>query len=186
MRFSLKWILAGTAYAALAAAALTQESSVYADLLWLATFVAFAFALVVASFARGPRQISAASFIAFSGCYLVCLHFAEASVPTTRLLLAWRLGDNANAPPQPPVLRTPTLPSVPMGMSLAERQARAQYLAAVRAAEQTQAVRPKPIDLTPYLRAGHAVATMGFGLLGCLLGLLAIRAAKPNTGTTGE
>jgi len=156
MRFSLKWILVGTAYAALAAAALTRESSVYADLLWLATLVAFALALVVAGFSRGRRQIAAASFIAFSGCYMLCLHFAADSVPTTRRLLAWRHGPNASRPPQPPVLRTPSSPRVPVEVSLAER-ARAQYLAAARAAAQRQAARGLRSDslrLSWFLSAG--------------------------------
>jgi hypothetical protein len=36
------------------------------------------------------------------------------------------------------------------------------------------------IDLRVYVRAGNAVATMAFGLLGCLLAPLAIRAANPK------
>ena len=50
MRFSLKWLLAGTAYAAVAAAALTQDSWIWADIVWALSLVAFAFALVVACF----------------------------------------------------------------------------------------------------------------------------------------
>jgi hypothetical protein len=38
-----------------------------------------------------------------------------------------------------------------------------------------------PTDLTAYFRAGNAVATMAFGLLGCLLGPLALKAAKRDT-----
>src|SRR5688572_27732308 len=93
MRFSLKWLLAGTAYAAVAAAALTQDSWVWADIVWALSLVAFAFAFVVACLARGPRQAAALGFVAFSGCYLVCLQFAESSIPTSRILLAWRDGE---------------------------------------------------------------------------------------------
>jgi hypothetical protein len=193
VRFSLKWILAGMAYAAVAAAALSQDSWVYADVLWVLTLAAFAFALVVACFERGQRQIGAASFVAFSGCYLLCLQFAESSVPTSRLLLAWSAGDTINDPP-PGLIRSNPYGGDPFaaasnrygapagltsglaGASLNQRQAQAQILYNQRLLQ--RAVRGAPVDMTPYLRAGNAIATMSFGLLGCLLAPLAVKAAK--------
>jgi hypothetical protein len=197
MRFSLKWILAGMTYAAVAAAALTQDTRVYADILWAATLVTFAFAVVAACFARGPRQIAAASFVVFSGCYLLCLHFAAESVPTASLLLAWRYEDLANAPP-PPGLIVPGRANAYTGAAgyglsdkvAIEARARAMQfeLRALQQAARLQAQvvssanrRSNLVDLSAYLRAGNALATMSFGLLGCLLAPLAFKAAKPST-----
>ena len=161
MRFSLKWLLIGTAYAAVAAAALTQDSWIWADSIWALSFVAFAFALVLACFARGPRQLAAAGFVAFSGCYLVCLQFAESRVPTARLLRVMRFGKETNAPSPPPVM--PTVLTMDGRRVIVPAQ------------------RTLSVDLTPYYRAGNAVATMGFGLSGCLLAPLASMTAKPKT-----
>ena len=46
MRYSMKWILAAMVYVAIAAAAFSQDTWVYADLLWLAAFVAFGYAFL--------------------------------------------------------------------------------------------------------------------------------------------
>jgi hypothetical protein len=81
MRFSLKWLLIGTAYAAVAAAALTQDSWIWADIVWALSLVAFAFAFVVACLARGPRQAAGLGFVAFVGSYLLCLHFEKTNGP---------------------------------------------------------------------------------------------------------
>jgi len=195
MRFSLKWILAGMAYAAVAAAALTQDTRVYADILWAATLVTFAFAVVAACFARGPRQIAAASFVVFSGCYLLCLHFAAESVPTSNVLLAWRVGEKANVPAWPPNTYYATRATT--GLQSTKEPLGSDASATVRALErnlernllqirirrdamQAAAARSTQFDLSAYLRAGNALATMSFGLLGCLLAPLALKAAKPN------
>jgi len=167
MRFSLKRLLAGTAYAAVAAAALTQDSWIWADIVWALSLVAFAFAIVVSCLARGPRQAAALGFVAFSACFLACLQFAESSVPTSRLLLAWRLGsDNV-------VLST----IAPFGSSSPNNYPLVRRDAAGRLRYFDRRYTGAPADLTDYVRAGNAMATMGFGLLGCLLAPLALRAA---------
>src|SRR5688572_18802717 len=98
MRFSLKWILAGMAYAAVAAAAFSQQTWVYADVLWAASLLAIVFAAILACFARGRRQVAAAGFVFAGACFLLCLIFGDAgAVPTTRLLLAAGVGSGDNA-----------------------------------------------------------------------------------------
>jgi hypothetical protein len=186
MRFSLKWLLIGTGYAAVAAAALTQDSWVWADIVSVLSLVALAFAVVVSFVARGPRQATALGFVAFSASYLVWLQFAESSVPTSRLLLAVRF--RGDMPPEPPRLTIRGNPPPPGSMT-PEAKVRMQMLQV-----QTEMLRLRneqleviarqnsSIDLITYLRAGHAVATMAFGLLGCLLGPLAFKAAKPKAG----
>lgn len=88
MRFSLKWILFGMAYVALAAAALTQDHWAYADLLWLATFLAICWAIVTAIFSNGSRRAAAIGFSLFASGFAICSQVAEQSIPTRRILLA--------------------------------------------------------------------------------------------------
>jgi hypothetical protein len=171
MRFSLKWLLVGTAYAVVAAAALTQDSWILADIVWTLSLVAFAFAVVVACLARGPRQAVALGFVAFSGCYLACLQFAESSVPTERLLLDWRFGEWAHISPQVGQDERASIRAKALELQIRQR--------ALMVSNQ-----PFP-EIAAYLRTGHAVATMTFGLLGCLLAPLALKAVKPATPTTG-
>jgi hypothetical protein len=186
MRFSLKWLLIGTAYAVVTAAALAQDSWIWADIVWAFSLVAFALALVAGVYARGQRQIAAAGFVAFSACYLACLQFAESSVPTSRWLLAIRLGEPANAFVQPLL----PMPSAPQNFtSGADAVARARAMREQVLQIEVQRLRAQQglanssasTDVTAYLRAGNAVATMVFGLLGCLLAPLALKAATPKT-----
>src|SRR4029453_6069933 len=88
MPFSLKWLLAGMLYAALIAAAFTQNSWHYADALWAIAFLAFGSAAVQACLARGERRASALGFTILSLMYAACAHFAPASLPMTRWVVA--------------------------------------------------------------------------------------------------
>ena len=54
-RFSLKWILAAMVYAAIAAAAFSQESWVYADILCAVSLLALGYAVMLVIYARGER-----------------------------------------------------------------------------------------------------------------------------------
>lgn len=98
MRFSLKWILFGMAYVALAAAALTQNHWAYADLLWLAAFVAICMAIqstlqqrVAPSDSNGVRLIRSR----LCGACTVC----RTLIPTRRLLLAAGVPEYPNYQP---------------------------------------------------------------------------------------
>ena len=105
------------------------------------------------------------------------MQFAESSVPTERLLIALRPVEKANLSPaereraerERLILEDRLRRQAPIGFGLPP-----SFVA-----------RSVPIDLTSYFRAGHAVATMGFGLLGCLLAPLALMAAKSKDANSG-
>ena len=99
MRFSLKWGLFGMAYVAVAAAALSQDHWAYADLLWLATFLAICWAIVTAIFSNGSRRAAAIGFALFAIGFVACSHVAEQSIPTRRILLAAGLPEYPLNPP---------------------------------------------------------------------------------------
>ena len=86
MRYSMKWILAAMVYVAIATAAFSQPGWVYADLLWLATFVAIIYAGLLICTARESRRVCAIGFVFAAAGFLTCLQFAPASLPTARLL----------------------------------------------------------------------------------------------------
>lgn len=85
-RFSLKWLLVGTVYVALAAAAFAQGQWGYADLLWAATFLAVAYAVTAAIVARGRRQAAAAGFSVAAALLVLCVQFAPETLATARLV----------------------------------------------------------------------------------------------------
>jgi hypothetical protein len=202
MRFSLKWILVGVTYVAVAAAAFSQTTWVYADVLWAASLLAVVYAALVAAFARGRRQVAAAGFVVASVGFLVCLHFANNSVPTLRLLAAAGVGQNTMNPnvyaarpivrPQPVTITTPT----PNGPTQTVQYVEVEEVAV---ASPTPAYRPTPtpaltvgqwmaqprvapptpyVDFSIYVRAGNAVGMLLFGGLGCVLGLAAHKATR--------
>jgi hypothetical protein len=205
MRFSLKWILAGVAYVAIAAAAFSQTTWVYADILWAASLLAVVYAALLAAFVRGRRQLAAAGFVFASFCFLMCLTLGGDSVPTTRLLVAAGVGA-ANQPLPAPTPTTPYNPSMyfqvvpPQGTPSAGLPsttssasagvlgiaapsnnsmmptAPAYGLFASAAPTVAPAAFP-PIDYGIYVRAGNAVGMMVVGLMGSVLGALVHRAA---------
>jgi len=200
MRHSLKWILAGTAYAALAAAGLSRGTWVYADLLWAASLVGFGCAVVLACFTRGAPQVAAAGFVVFAACFLVCLEFAPASVPTRRLLFAAGIGAGPSVTVQnPPSAPSPADPFAddPFGAAAAVPSSAATddpfaddpfALPAVAPVLQGRLRNPpartSQVDLTNVIRAGNAIGMMALGVLGFVFGSLIFRASK-GTGPIG-
>jgi hypothetical protein len=205
MRFSLKWILIAVVYVAVAAAALSQTTWVYADLLWAASLLAVVYAGLIAGFARGRRQAAAAGFVAASACFCICLYFANDSVPTRRLLVAANVGQAPQGvvefPLAPPVLRTKPVfetRNTPTGSQQTVRMvqevvASPATTAATKPASpmtvgqwmaQARSVAPPSpyVDYAIYIRAGNAVGMMFVGGLGCLVGLAAYRAARRDDG----
>ena len=180
MRYSMKWILAAMVYVAIAAAAFSQESWVYADLLWLVTFVAFGYAFLRGCTGIGAQRWRATGFVFLSLCYVVCLHFSPESVPTGRLLVS--VFESPIAPPpavySAPVVSSPQViyQSAPGGM------------VAIRQPQIPPGTgwRPNPartVGVADYhtafmARAANAIATMFSGLVGCLLGSLAYNRAR--------
>ncbi|HEX6963703.1 MAG TPA: hypothetical protein VF175_17685 [Lacipirellula sp.] len=184
-RFSLKWILAAMVYAAIAAAAFSQESWVYADLLCAASLLALGYAVMLIIYARGARQAASAGFAVFMLLLAVCMLVTPNSVPTQRILLAAGVG-------QPPILPTPTsptpAPSATFAGSGAWNLVPNSGAATISNSPYSLSLAPPPtatfvsfpseFDVTLKLRAANAVATMTCGLFGALLALVAYRRTR--------
>ena len=162
MRYSMKWILAAMVYVAIAAAAFSQDSWVYADLLWSATFLAFGYAVLLAGFVPGPVRTRATGFIVLATCYVACAHFAPQTVPTARIESA---AFRADTPQTGVALALPGMPQGQTYLLEPERFSAGLYNYARR-------------GLTDEHRAANAIAAMLSGLVGCLLGSLAYNRAR--------
>jgi len=185
LRFSLKWLLAAVVYAAVGAAALSQPTWVYADLVWVATLAAFGYALALALFARGTSQARGGGFALLAAAFVVCVFFAPESVPTARVLSAMTASDESQAPANVAVPPPATMLAT-AGIASGNLPANSPwYLVAQSAsggsstwlsssspaAQGTLSVGAQRDPHWPAkLRAANAVGTMTIGLMGCLLG----------------
>jgi hypothetical protein len=188
-RFSLKWILAAMVYAAIAAAAFSQETWVYADILCAVSLLALGYAVMLIIYARGERQAAAAGFAVFMVLLAACLLMAPQSVPSYRILTAAGVGQTQ---PNLPISAIP-----PSATAVQPFYPQISGTISVNATPKIQTfgtpasswVAPTPAwslvaplsampDISFKLRAFNAVATMIIGLLGCLLGVLAYRRAQ--------
>src|ERR671918_95405 len=84
MRFSLRWLLAATAYVALFSAAIATRNELLADLLWAVSMLAWIYAGVVACIARQQRQAIAIGFVLAATMYAIGLYLIPG-----RVSLAW-------------------------------------------------------------------------------------------------
>ena len=192
MRFSLKWVLFGMAYVAVAAAAFSQVHWVYADLLWCAAFLAICYALLIAATAPGAKRIVAAGFAIFALAFALCAQFAGETTPTRRLLLAAGVEEWASYPPLTVSGTSPgTLPIATAAQAYS--YAIPASPTSPQAAVGTIAVQPAlpftvsaPIEM-PFaskLRAANAVGAMLLGLIGAWLAAVACRRRRLNSETS--
>jgi hypothetical protein len=89
MRFSLKWLLAGTVYLAIAAAAFARPHWAYSDALILLTFVAVTYAAIETVFSRGRRQVIAGGFAIAALLASVGTAIAPKASPPARVVEAF-------------------------------------------------------------------------------------------------
>jgi hypothetical protein len=195
MRFSLKWILVGVAYFALAAAAVSQPWWVYADVLWAVSLLAMAYATLLTAFARGRRQVAAAGFVVAGVCFLGCLSWSSLmggeSVPMKRLLEAAGIGQRDMTPSPmyyaPPLAQGNVYPGpvsvMPEGTvdTFLDPAAPAPVATAAVAAPPVtvyQTYQPTPVTDPMAIRAGNAAGMILFGGAGFVLGLIAYNAAR--------
>ncbi|HEX6960736.1 MAG TPA: hypothetical protein VF175_02635 [Lacipirellula sp.] len=181
MRFSLKWILAAAVYVAVAAAAFSQPSWVYADILWAISLLAIVFAGLVTFVGSSKARLAAGGFLLASACFLVYVTAAALignnATPMTRLLVA-----AGYEPFQPgPYYYTPTATVQPAApIAAAPIPADPSATLSLSFAPPAVAASPIPaapiVDFAQYVRAANAVGMIGFGLLGMLMGALALRA----------
>ncbi|HEX6962234.1 MAG TPA: hypothetical protein VF175_10235 [Lacipirellula sp.] len=89
MRFSLKWILIAAVYFAVGAAALTQQSWVYADVLWVMTALSLVLAALLAVYMCGRGRTVATGFLlAAAGYMMYSMLTPTFNTVTSRILLA--------------------------------------------------------------------------------------------------
>jgi hypothetical protein len=193
MQFSLKWILVAVVYVAVAAAAFSQDSWVYADLLWAASLLAIVFAALLAFMGRGKGRVAAAGFLLAALAYVACVAFGRLTgsdaVPTKRWLMAAGYDPNsaiytlmASSPmPQPATIQSsgavffPATPAAPSQNALS--------------LSFTPSAVPPPLpaataaDFAIYVRAANAVSMWLFGAVGALVGLFAFKRISQTTPT---
>ena len=93
MRFSVKWLLAATAYIAIVTAAFKQKHWGYAASLWLVTFCAICYAVALSIWARGERRARAVGFVTGALSLLIAMQYAEDNLPSLRIA-QWLLDTN--------------------------------------------------------------------------------------------
>ena len=86
MRFSIRWLLAATAYVALATAAIATGNVLLTDVVWAVTLLAVCFAIVVVCVARRQRQAMALGFVVLATAHLAGLYLMPNRVPAMRLI----------------------------------------------------------------------------------------------------
>ena len=193
MRFSLKWILISMAYAALSAAALTQDGWAYTDALWAITLIAVAYSVLVGIIASSKQRATAIGFAVFAIVFLACVVVTPESVPSQRLLVAAgvEVGDTII-----PVAASGVSASVASGTFVPSSGALtyAAPLSVTIANPPTARLSTTPTGqafkmipgaqrVAPKLRAANSVGAMTFGILGAVLGAYAWRrvTSEPST-----
>ena len=183
MRFSLKWILVAVAYVAIAAAAFSQQSWVYADILWAVSFLAVMFAAMMAFLAHGKARIAAAGFLLASACYLACLAFGQISgsevVPTRRWLIAAGYDPTITVYPVisaggAPIYQNSGWVSYPPPTVYSPTPTNSTTFALAGSPQPVIPSLPSA-DFAMYVRAANAVGMMAFGGLGVIVGLFALK-----------
>jgi hypothetical protein len=183
MRYSLKWVLFGMAYVAIAAAALTQDHWAYADVLWLTTLLAVFLAIVIAIFSSGGRRAAAIGFALFAVGFAACAHCAERTVPTRRILLAAGVSEYPIYQP-PTAYYAPTLPQSAISVNLSppvnSYPMPAAPLPAPATAMPVVTLASSSLEL-PFVskvRATNSLISMVFGLIGAWLAASAYRSHR--------
>ena len=97
MRFSMRWMLAVTAYVALWRRRWVRAVRCVSTVVWAVTIIAIGYAVVVAVVDRGKRQAMAVGFVALAAAHIVCMYLAPTSLPAVRLLEAAGYGVNVQA-----------------------------------------------------------------------------------------
>jgi hypothetical protein len=192
-RFSLKWLLVVMLYAAIAAAAFSHGHWAYADILWIASFIAFGYAVVLVCVERGPRQAVALGFVIFFSCYLLCLYLAPDGLPTSRLLVAMGAAgaEPLVNPTQPGMAPSPwqlrAIPTPPSSGTLQLQSSTFTYstgAATLIPAPANPAAVGKSylagLSFPLKLRSANAVGAMFAGFIGCLLAAFATGRRNAN------
>jgi hypothetical protein len=85
MRFSLRWLLLATAYVALVAAALRIGTVEFAHSVWVVSFLALCYAVVIACNPKSRRQAAAIGFVTLATIHIACL-LIDPDTPVSRIV----------------------------------------------------------------------------------------------------
>jgi hypothetical protein len=184
MRFSIKWMLVGTVYAALVAAAFATGQWPYASALWVATFFAVVYALALGALARGRSRAAAIGFAIGSVALELCLQFAPGGVPTARIVSAAlppQAQPLATAPVAPPTASWYLSPKQPANLASGAVPA-VQPLPAFASSNYlsgttTPIINVRDIEemFAARVQTANALAAMVAGIVGSFLGVAAYR-----------
>jgi hypothetical protein len=179
VRFSLKWILAGTVYVAIAAAAFGCGEWWHADILSVLALLAAAYAATLAVLARERPRWAGTGITVASICFVLWAAFGADGAPTTRVLAAAGLNP---MPIQSKVIRGATFQGTTTdanGRTMLKYVTPDSVTAAIRMPP-SSGLSPESTCFVTSTRAANAVATLAFGLMGSLVGLMAFRGSEIN------
>lgn len=169
MRISLKWILAGVAYVAVAAAAVVQSGPFLGACLWVGTAFPVLYALLAVAYFRGRGQAIAAGFALFAiGSIIGILGFPASSIIADLLrpaMPATVVSEEELARASRRVERLVWEAQISANAASSEYQTRTQQQ--LRAAER----RLRGLSsLESLVGTVEAVCVMAAGLIGCFVG----------------
>jgi hypothetical protein len=88
IRFSMKWLLAGVVYVAVAATAFTQAERGWGDALWVISHLAICYAAGLAIYGAGVRSARGLGFLMGSLALVITLEVSPDRVPVVRIIAA--------------------------------------------------------------------------------------------------
>ena len=179
IRFSMKWLLAGMVYVALAAAALTRPHWGWADVLWALSFIAVCYAATLAFNFTGERRSRAVGFLIGSLLYAGALHLSEDVGPLARLVIASAPATNAALPAY---MASPRRASATTGIPGWSATMSPQISAPATPYQSFIAV--SPLAAPNYglqIRTANAVGVMLAGLIGSILSALTYRKSQARS-----
>ena len=81
IRISIRWMLIGVAYVAVAVVACARPADGWKHLLWLVNVLTMLYAILAVVYFRRQRQALAAGFLLFAAAHIVVLWWSPASTP---------------------------------------------------------------------------------------------------------
>jgi len=170
-RFSLRWLLAGTAYAAIGAGVFAQRSWVCAELLWAVAVITFCYSLLATLFNRGELQAMAIGFAVLWIIYVAFLLIVPHRVPSRGMLTL-----AGYAPPSPPE-EIETYRGLIRGLNVDPRRHQPQNRAKYNALYAKYEI---ALGNAPEVLAANAIGTTLAGVIGCALGAFTFRQSLRN------
>jgi hypothetical protein len=159
LNFSLKWLLLGVAYAAIALTAFIQSSWLMVELLWAVAILIFNCTFLALVMSRcGSR--SALGFTTFFATYVGCMLIAPGHIPSRRVLTLVGYDEAASSE------EAESYRGLIRGLQADHRRNQPANKARYDALQHSYET---ALNVTPEVHAANAVGTMLAGLAGSLL-----------------